>query len=126
VLDEENGRGIERAEVRLIRGAIDLGRPTDGFGYFAFPNVQEGVYELLVRHIAYGTRRDSIEIVGGQLYDSSRSSSRSCAGRSRPGCGASTNGPITGRGATSPGTRSSGGNRFASPISSPRSPACPS
>jgi hypothetical protein len=69
VLDEESGRGIERAEVRLIRGDIDLIRPTDGFGHFAFPNVEPGIYELLVRHIAYGTRRDSIEIAGGQLYD---------------------------------------------------------
>jgi hypothetical protein len=69
VLEERTGRGIDGAEVRLIRDAIDLGRPTDGFGYFAFPNVREGVYELLVSHIAYGTRRDSIEIVRGQLYD---------------------------------------------------------
>jgi hypothetical protein len=69
VLDEGSGHGIERAEVRLIRGTIDFGRPTDGFGYFAFPNVQPGIYQLLVNHIGYGTRRDSIEILGGQLYD---------------------------------------------------------
>jgi hypothetical protein len=69
VLGEESGRGIERAEVRLIRGTIDLGRPTDGWGYFAFPSVPAGDYELVVSHIAYGTRRDSIAIEGGQLYD---------------------------------------------------------
>jgi hypothetical protein len=69
VLDDETGRGIERAEVRLIRGTLDLGRPTNGFGYFAFANVQPGIYELLVNHIGYGTRRDSIEILGGQLYE---------------------------------------------------------
>jgi hypothetical protein len=62
VLDEESGRGIERVEVRLIAGAMGLRRPTDGWGYFAFPNVQQGVYELLVSHIAHGTQRDSIEI----------------------------------------------------------------
>ncbi len=69
LLDEESGRGIERAEVRLIRDDIDLGRPTDGWGYFAFPSVQPGSYELRITHIAYGTRSDSIEIAGGQLYD---------------------------------------------------------
>jgi hypothetical protein len=69
VLDEESGQGIERVEVRLIRGELDLGRVTDGWGYFAFPHVQPGVYELLVNHLAYGTRRDTIEVTGGQLYD---------------------------------------------------------
>jgi len=69
VLDDESGRGIERVEVRLIKGDIELGRATDGWGYFAFPSVQPGAYELVVSHIAYGTRRDSIEIAGGQLYD---------------------------------------------------------
>lgn len=69
VLEEESGRGIDGAQVRLGRATIDLRRPTDGFGYFAFPNVQPGIYQLLVDHIGYGTRRDSIEILGGQLYD---------------------------------------------------------
>jgi hypothetical protein len=122
VLDEESGRGIERAEVRLIRGTIDLGRPTDGFGYFAFPNVREGVYELLVRHIGYGTRRDSIEIAGGQLYDLELRLAIQPV-ELEPLVVEIVRWQVSPRLWGFYERRSNGGNRSASPISSARSPA---
>jgi hypothetical protein len=54
-------------EIRLVGKAEELVRVTDGEGSFLFPQVQPGTYEVVLKHLAYGTQTDSIELGEGEL-----------------------------------------------------------
>jgi hypothetical protein len=67
VLDNESGEPVETVEIRLIGEGESLVRVTDGEGAFLFPRVQPGTYEVVLKHLAYGTQSDSIEVGRGEL-----------------------------------------------------------
>ncbi|UCC73868.1 MAG: carboxypeptidase-like regulatory domain-containing protein [Gemmatimonadota bacterium] len=68
VVADESGEPIEAVSVRLLAAVTQLGGLTDGRGVFAFPRVAPGVYELLVEHLGYEVRSDSIEVVSGEVH----------------------------------------------------------
>lgn len=69
VLDTESGEPIEGAEVILVGEGTETRRETDDSGFFMFPRVPRGEYELIVEHLAYGARSDALEVVGSERVD---------------------------------------------------------
>jgi hypothetical protein len=69
VLDAESEKPIDGAEVLLVGDATEISRETDNSGAFMFPRVPRGAYQLVVEHLAYGTRSETIEIVGSERID---------------------------------------------------------
>jgi hypothetical protein len=60
VLDAESEKPIDGAEVLLVGDATEISRETDNSGAFMFPRVPRGAYQLVVEHLAYGTRSETI------------------------------------------------------------------
>lgn len=65
VLDDETDRPVQGATVRITD--LDLpAYPTDRNGRFAFPEVPRGLYELEIRHLAYGTGTHLVNVPAGE------------------------------------------------------------
>lgn len=64
LLDGSTGEPVNGAEVWL-RGTYER-RITDDQGVFTMPDVHGGTYMLMVEHLAYGTKRDTLEVPPGQ------------------------------------------------------------
>jgi len=67
VLDAQTLEPIEAVNVRIE--ALGLQRLTDMEGHFVFPLVDPGSHELVLEHLAYGTRTDTVTVGGGELID---------------------------------------------------------
>jgi hypothetical protein len=67
IVDAATGRGVEEAEVWL-RGTSFRGA-TGPDGQFRFGSVPPGTYTMFARHLAYGTKQDSLEVPSGQTLD---------------------------------------------------------
>jgi hypothetical protein len=65
VLDAQTLQPIEAVNVQIA--AQGLQRLTDREGNFTFPLVDPGSHELVLDHLAYGTRTDTIVVGGGEL-----------------------------------------------------------
>jgi hypothetical protein len=55
--------------VNVVFGTLGLQRLTDTEGTFVFPRVEPGSHELVLEHLAYGTRRDTVVVRGGELIN---------------------------------------------------------
>jgi hypothetical protein len=69
VLDAETDEPIKGAEVILVEEETEIRRETDNSGFFMFPRVPRGGYELVVQHLAYGARSETIDVVGSERVD---------------------------------------------------------
>jgi hypothetical protein len=69
VLDDESSNAIDLVEVRLVGHGEDMGRVTDSEGAFIFTRVQPGYYEVVLKHLAYGTHSDSLEVGKGEVVE---------------------------------------------------------
>jgi hypothetical protein len=69
VLDAESEQPVEGVEVVLVGEGTEIRRETDNSGVFMFPRVPRGAYELVVQHLAYGTRSQRIDVVGSERVD---------------------------------------------------------
>jgi hypothetical protein len=67
VVDDASDEPVEGAEIRLEGEETDFQGSTDDQGAFVFRRVPPGIYELVLEHLAYGTRSTKIELVGHQL-----------------------------------------------------------
>jgi hypothetical protein len=69
VVDGDSGEPVEGADVRLIGDEREFVRLSNDRGLFLFPRVPPGVYEVVLEHLSYGTRTDTIEVVGREIVD---------------------------------------------------------
>ncbi len=67
VVSAETGAPVQGASVQL--SPIPLGGVTDSLGRVGLRRVPPGSYGLAVRHIAFATREDSLEIAADQLSE---------------------------------------------------------
>jgi len=67
VLDAESGAPIDAVAVRLAGERAEFVGATDDQGNFLFARVPSGTYEIVLEHLAYGTRSDSLEVDPGVL-----------------------------------------------------------
>jgi hypothetical protein len=67
VVDDASGEPVANAEIQLLGEETDFQGSTNDQGKFVFQRVPPGVYELVLTHLAYGTRSTRIELVGRQL-----------------------------------------------------------
>lgn len=65
VLDRDTDRPVRGALVALDADRFQT--VTDSLGQFVIPSIPPGAYMLRVRHIAYGTRADSVVIPAGDV-----------------------------------------------------------
>lgn len=63
LVDARTGEGIGDAEIWLEGTSRRMVSAPDGD--FAFPSLEPGAYTLGVRHLAYGSRTDSLDLSGG-------------------------------------------------------------
>jgi len=69
VLDAESGAPIDAVAVRLAGERGEFVGATDDQGAFLFARVPSGAYEIVLEHLAYGTRSDSLEVDPGVLVN---------------------------------------------------------
>jgi len=69
VVDGESAEPIDGVHVGLIGAEREFHRSTNDRGLFLFLRVPPGIYELVLEHLSYGTRTDTIEVAGREIVN---------------------------------------------------------